>query len=123
MSTQTISQKPATRTVPLVGMGASKLYPQDTYPMRIVKVSDTGHAIWVLPVRSVSTVTGHTPAGSCNGFPVWDHTYTDAELEALTETHVEPAKATRRGDGTYRLAGGQTQIGVGYARYFRNYAD
>ena len=123
MSTQTINQKPAARTAPAMGMGATQLYPQDSYPVRIVRVSDTAHAIWVLPVRSVNDSTGHTPAGSCNGFPVWDHTYTDVELDALTETHVTPLKATRRTDGTYRVVGGQTQIGIGQARYHRNFAD
>ena len=124
MDAQTLTQKPATRPLPVAGQGATKSYPTDKYPMRVMKVSATGHAIWVLPVRSVDTTTGHLPDGTCNGFPVWDHTYTDAELDLLTDSHPAFAqKATRRQDGTYCLVGTETQIDIGYARLYRNYAD
>ena len=124
MDTQTLTEKPATRCLPTVGQGATKCYPTDKYPMRVVKVSVTGHAIWVLPVKSVDMSTGHLPDGTCNGFPVWDHTYTEAELDLLTSTHPSYAqKATHRQDGTYRLVGTETQVAVGHARLYRNYAD
>lgn len=124
MTIQTPRQKPAThRTVPVAGMGATLVYPTDRYPMRIARVSPTGHAIWVLPVSRDLHAQGVRPAYSCNGYPVWDHEYSDAELDALTHTDAALTKATRRHDGTYRLTGGQTQIAVGQAQYFRNFAD
>lgn len=119
--TQTLDRKP-TRTTPAVGMGATKLYPQDKYPLRIVKVSPTGHAIWVDEVRTVGGATGHAPNGNCNGYPVWDHTYTDADLDQFTEPGYTQ-KATRRADGTYRLVGEQPVLWVSRACYFRNFAD
>ena len=119
MDTQTTAP-----VAPLPGMGATEVFPQDRYPLQIVKVSPTGHAIWVVPVLHVGPSTGHTPAGLCNGFPVWDHTYTRAELGALTLATKRCAeKATRRNDGTYRLVGSQTRIAVGSAHYYRNFAD
>lgn len=84
MDTQTLASHPAA-PAPAVGMGATQFYPQDRYPYVVVEASRTGHAIWVRPLECVSTRTGHAPAGSCNGFPVWDHEYTDAELEALVQ--------------------------------------
>src|SRR5665647_2340017 len=48
MDTQTLTEKPATRCLPTVGQGATECYPTDRYPMRVVKVSATGHAIWCL---------------------------------------------------------------------------
>ncbi|WP_155855165.1 hypothetical protein [Actinotalea ferrariae] len=123
MDTQTLTSRPAA-TAPVVGMGATQVFPQDRYPYVVVAVSRTGHAIWVKPLKTVSTQTGHEPAGRCNGFPVWDHTYTDAEVKALVDQHAEPTKLTRRGDGRYRPVGsGELAFGLGQARYFRNYAD
>ena len=107
-----------------VGDQLATAVPTDRYPMRVVKVSASGHAIWCLPVRSVDMTTGHLPAGTCNGFPVWDHTYTEAELDLLTDAHPAFAqKATRRQDGSYCLVGSEVQIAVGHARLYRNYAD
>lgn len=123
MDTQTLTRRPAV-PVPAVGMGATQFYAQDRYPYVVVEVSRTGHAIWVKPLETVSTWTGHTPAGSCNGFPVWDHTYTEDEVKSLVQDHVAPRKLTRRSDGRYRPVGcSDVVFGLGHARYFRNYAD
>jgi hypothetical protein len=121
MTTQQLAPKPTTE--PVVGMGATEVFPQDHWPMRIVRVTDTGSAIWVVPVGTVNLSTGHSPARRCNGYPVWDHTYTDAELDTLTEATRTPMEATRRSDGRYRLVGQAAEIAVGAARYVRNYAD
>ena len=124
MNTQTLTQERASRPLPIVGQGATEVYPTDRYPVRVVKVSGTGHAIWVLPVESVDRSTGHEPARFCGGFPVWDHTYTDAELDRFTTGHPATArKATRRKDGRYCLVGSDIRVSVGQARLYRNYAD
>lgn len=124
MDTQTLSRPAAPAPAPAVGTGATLYYPQDRYPYVVVEVSRTGNAIWVKPVETVSTKTGHAPAGTCNGFPVWDHTYTDDEVKALVQDGVTPTKLTRRADGRYRPVGSSDVVyGLGHARYFRNYAD
>lgn len=123
MDTQTLASRPAA-PVPAVGEGATLYYPADRYPYVVVEVSATGHAIWVKPLSCVDMTTGHEPAGSCNGFPVWDHTYTDDELKTLAVEHAEPMKLTRRQDGRYRPVGSSDiTVGIGHARYYRNFAD
>ena len=123
MDTQTLVRRPSA-PAPAIGMGATQLYPQDRYPYVVVEVSATGHAIWVKPLETVSTATGHEPDGSCNGFPVWDHTYTDDELKTLVVERAEPTKLTRRQDGCYRPVGSSdVTFGIGHARYYRNCAD
>lgn len=123
MDRQTLPTRPAA-TAPAVGMGATQVYPQDRYPYVVVEVSRTGHAIWVKPLRTVFSDTGHEPEGRCNGFPVWVHVYTEDEIRDLVQADVAPVKLTRRTDGRYRPVGGNDLIfGLGQARYFRNYAD
>lgn len=102
------------------GTGATLLYPQDRMPY--VVVGSTEKTITVVPLPMVSYQTGHKPRGKHNGFPVWDHTYTDDEIEEFTtKALIGPKRAYLRKDGRYYLGG--TPMSVGKARFYRNYAD
>lgn len=104
---------------PVVDGGATMHYPDDRMPYVVVKVSPSGAKVTLAPVRIVDGTTGHRPAGDCNGFPVWDHTYTPEELHAMREEYT--VTAHRRKDGRYYSGG--TRVTFDGARYYRNHAS
>jgi hypothetical protein len=106
--------------VPRVGDGMTLCYPQDSYPLVIVRVSPSGKTVWVDRLRPVDLSTGHKPARYDGPFPVWSHTYTDEERETMRENR-EPIKVTRSRDGSYWTANG-VNVAYGGARYHRNYS-
>lgn len=104
-----------------IGTHATKAYPQDMYPMVVVKVSESGKTIWLDSVLTVNTTTGHAPAYYNGPWPVWDHKYTDEEVSAL-QSHTDPVRATLRKDGTWKISGTTTPVTIGAARYYRNFS-
>lgn len=103
--------------------GATLLYPQDRLPYVIVGYTEK--TIDVVPLLMVSYDTGHQPSGKHNGYPVWDHTYTDDEIQRfaleVAKQGVWPKRAYLRKDGRHYLGG--TPMHVGAARFRRDYAD
>lgn len=88
-------------------------YPQDAYPALIV-----GRTAKTLTCRMVS-VDGLTPTGSHNGFPVFDHTFTEEQAAARLVGKPFKVYATKTG---WRY-GSCLPVSLGQARYFRNYSD
>jgi hypothetical protein len=120
-----------------VGMGATAIYPQDRYPHVITKISASGKTLTLEPLHTVSRATGHEPDRFSGDFPVWDHTYTAEELEALRysdeerksyeESHAHLggglAFTIRLTDAGWRRGGKRgTPFHVGEARYLRDYS-
>lgn len=107
-------------TAPEIGMGASLLYPQDTYGY---VVTDTGKGgKWVhlfrldferLPEADRKPVRFEGP------WPVFAHEFTDAERADL-RLRGSDGRAYLRKDGYYYLAG--TRIILGKAVYYRNHS-
>lgn len=104
---------------PVVGMGATLLYPQDRYGYVITRVSPSGKTVWVQPLAPVSAETGHEPARYDGPWPVWSHTYTDAERDTMRQEHgaERQVRLTKRG---WQSNG--TPFAIGAARYHRNYS-
>lgn len=108
---------------PYPGMGATLLYPSDRYPAVITAVNQTGTEIEIEPLRDVGTDTGHAPDHFNGDYPVWDHTYTAAEITDLRIKNNRAKYTARlRKDGKFYTKGG-TPILVGTARYYRDYSD
>jgi hypothetical protein len=105
---------------PKVGDGMSIVYPQDRYPLVIVRVSPSGKTVWVKPLRTVDRSTGHEPDRFDGPWPIWDHDYTDEERETLREDGAKERQVRRSPDGLSWSSYG-TPIARG-ARYFRNYS-
>lgn len=104
---------------PEVGQGVTLSYPQDSYPYVIVEVSASGKTIKIVPVETVSKSTGHEPARFDGPFPVWSHTYTAQELQALKRDAVpRPIRWTPQNG----WGGKGNRYTVGVARYHRNYS-
>ena len=106
-------------SAPEVGAGATKFYPSDRYGYVVTAVSASGRVVTLEELEVPTLRTGHTAEGLCNGFPVWDHTYTEEELTTMRTGRTVKANLSRRG---YRIAG-CTPVAFGSARYFRNYAE
>lgn len=107
--------------MPQVGQGATEFLPQDRWGYVVTKVSKTGRKITLNRLETPSLSTGHQPEGNCNGFPVWDHTYTDEELQTMRrDGDVYAFYSDKRGGFTI---GGYAPVSVGFARYYRNFAD
>lgn len=102
---------------PVVGMGATMVYVQDTYGYVITEVSESGKTIKIQRLATVDTSTGHKPAYYEGPFPVWSHDYTPDEMEAMREGVTEVARLTKRG---WSARGTLVQIGT--AHYHRNYS-
>lgn len=96
-----------------VGDGATLVLPDDRYPYVI-----TGFTKMTVSVRPVNT-DNLEPEGKCNGFPVFNHTFTREEL--AERAYGKDQKAYRRKDGRYYLNG--IVLSLYGARYYRNYAD
>jgi len=107
---------PVTRNPPQVGQGATLVYPEDRYPYIIIGVSPSGHRITLQEVQAKAVA----PADTHNGFPVFDHVYSEAEL-AQAELLKRTVTATRRRDGSYYVGGSKMEIGQ--ARYYRDYSS
>lgn len=107
--------------MPQVGQGATEFLPQDRWGYVITKVSKSGRQITLARLETPDLTTGHKPAGDCNGFPVWDHTYTDEELQTMQRPGEIKAFYSENA-GCYRI-GGYAPLSVGFARYYRNFAD
>ena len=119
---------------PVVGMGATLHFPQDTYPYVIVAVSKSGKSATIERLHTVDKSTGHEPSRFDGPFSVWDHVYTPEELQAhrYTKEEIERFEAARVYTGekfltTIRL--GKNGWGykglrftVGTARYHRNFS-
>lgn len=107
------------RVQPAVGMGATLCYPQDKYPLLITKV--TAKTICVRMVHtSGDTAPDIKPADRCNGFPVFDYQYSAEELQKAA--YGEEIRCYKRQNNRYYTKGG-SPIALGFARYYRNYAD
>lgn len=115
----TFIPSPARR--PIVGQGATEHLHTDKLPYVVVGISDTGHTIELVQLRSVGGDTGHEPHGYHNGFPVWAHTYTDAELISMREGDEHVTLAKRGRDGAFRS--GRCLFSFDGAQLFRNYAE
>lgn len=98
---------------PRFGMGATLCYPTDRRPYVIIHVTKT--TVDVLPVST----EGLEPDGKCNGFPVYDHRFDVTNLMDRAEPGA--ARAFRDKSGRYHLGG--IRLAIGYAHYYRNYAD
>jgi hypothetical protein len=110
----------AQNITPTVGMGATLCLPSDRYPYVITETSADLGTLTLEPLLEVSKSTGHKPASYAGPFPVWDHTYTEAELYSLRRGFLE-VKGYLDAHGDYRCQGGKLIIGE--ARYYRNYSD
>ena len=113
-----MNSKNLPQQVAVVGQGATLLYPQDCYPLLIVRVSDSGKSAWVVRVKEVSKETGHEPARFDGPFPVWSHTYTEEELQEL-KVDMEPFMIRLGKHGWTRKG---TPVSVGHAMFHRNYS-
>lgn len=108
-------------TTVTAGTPVTLLYPQDAYPYVIIRVSPSGKTAWMVEVGEVDQTTGHKPARFDGPFPVWDHTYTDAEVKAMRTDRPE-IRIYQRADGTWRVSGRANRVEIGQARYYRNYS-
>lgn len=106
---------------PEVGEGATVSYPQDSYPYVVTSVSPSGKTIGVKPVTTVDKSTGHEPARYDGPFPVWSHTYTPEELQALVREDAPEQTVRWSAKGGYWTCAG-TVFQVGTAHYHRNYS-
>lgn len=106
--------------VPVVGMGATIVYPQDNYPAVVVRVSKSGKTAWLKRLRTVDGTTGHEPARYDGPFPIYDHVYTDQERQDLLLDHSQEQRVSLRKNG--RWAAGETPVRMGEARYYRNFS-
>lgn len=102
------------------GVGAYRSYPQDDYPMVVVKASKSGKAITMLSLRTVDLTTGHQPSRYDGPFPVWSHTYTDQERIDLRQEGTEVVARWSEKRQRYTISG--TPVGVGNAVYHRNFS-
>lgn len=106
---------------PVIGQGATLHYPQDKTPYVVTAISPTGAKVTLEALKTAEGLTGHDPAGECNGFPVFDHEYTEDELATMRYDTPHPEYAHRRRNGRYYM--GSCRITFSGARYYRNYAD
>lgn len=94
---------------------ATMCYPQDKYPLVVVKRTKT-----TLTLARIST-NGLKPDGYHNGFPVYDHRYTVEEAQELViEGNTIRANLTKR--GTYQTSG-CIPIRLGEARFYRDHSE
>lgn len=110
-------------------LGATKLYPQDRYPLLVTSVSKSAKTITYVPVQSVSGLTGHLPARYDGDYPVWDHEYERRDMMLLSDIRPEVPRDGAATDRTARWSekkgcyqDGGTRIVVGTARLYRNYS-
>lgn len=107
---------------PVLGGGATHALPQDRMPFVVTAISASGAKVTLEALQTVGGHTGHEPAFHVNGWPVWDHEYTDEELKTMRYEGPEfPQYAHRRKDGRYYMDG--QRVYFGGARYHRSYAD
>lgn len=109
---------------PVIGEGATIHYPSDKMPYVVVGISATGSKVTLEPLREPTPATGHTHAGTHNGFPVIDHEYTADELAAGSPMRHDTRLTTavyRRKNGRYY--DGSLRVTFGGARYYRDYSD
>lgn len=111
-------------------VGATLCYPQDRYPYLIVGATRSGKTINLSSLPTDAFKAGFSPAGFHNGFPVWDHTWTEEEMEAFLKDEEEPISRPSRkvikarwSTRFQRWTCNGTPIHVGHARYFRDYSD
>jgi hypothetical protein len=100
-------------------IGATLLLPSDRVPYAVLE--RLGNSWFLKPVIEVSTSTGHSPARYHGDKPVWDHTYTEDELQKLILLNEETI-AVRLKNGCYQDSEGLEYI-IGVARYYRDYSD
>jgi hypothetical protein len=109
-----------------VGEGATLIYPQDSYPYVITRISESGKTAWARPLKTVSLATGHAPARHDGPWPVWSHTYTPEELVSLAYSEAEEEFPSFREIRITLTATGWktkgTPVELGKARYHRNYS-
>ncbi|MBO2461609.1 hypothetical protein [Actinomadura violacea] len=107
---------------PVLGKGATHAMPQDRMPFVVTAISPSGAKVALEALRTVGGHTGHKPAYHVGPWPVWDHEYSDAELETMRYEGPELRQyAHRRKDGRYYMDG--QRVYFGGARYRRSYAD
>lgn len=101
-------------------LGATLLFPQDTYGYVVVKASKSGKVLTAVRLETVSLTTGHEVARFEGPWPVWDHTYTDEERRTMrlegNEVRLNWSPKKQR----FYHAG--TPFHVGHARYYRNHS-
>lgn len=101
-------------------IGATLILPSDRYPYVVVRSTRTTFVL--CKVSEVDTTTGHKPAYYNGPFPVWDHTYTEDELERLMIFGLGWVVVRRHQDGGYYDRHGNL-YSIGVARYHRDYSD
>lgn len=101
-------------------VGATLLFPQDTYGYVVVKASKSGKVLTAIRLETPSLTTGHKPARFDGPWPVWEHFYTDEELRTMRLEGNEIRLTWSEKGNRYRHAG--TSFVVGAARYYRNYS-
>lgn len=106
----------------VAGTHATLIYPQDSYPMVVSRVSESGKTVWLRSLLPVSKDTGHAPAHFNGPWPVWDHTYTEDEVQDLVIEHALERRASLRKDGTWKISGATSTVMMGTARYYRDYS-
>lgn len=99
---------------------ATRLLPQDSYPFEII--GRTAKTITVKELKHLTFKDGFEPSGYCNGFPVWDHYYTAAEIATLADPNGRVMTLRMHKDGRYYDSAG-IPFAIGFARYYRNFAD
>jgi hypothetical protein len=92
---------------------ATIMYPTDRYPLLVIRSTRTKLTMVRLDHYNLA------PTDFCNGFPVYDYTFTLEEAIARQTAIFEVAHKTKRG----YMIGSHIPVRLGEARYFRNMAD
>ncbi len=102
---------------PVVGMGASLVYPSDIYPYVVVRVV-SDKVIDVARLRHDHL----KPNGDHNGFPVYSAVIDPADYAIAAGWEKSPERARKHKDGRWYL-GGSSPLSIGYAKYRRDWSD
>lgn len=115
-----------------VGTPATKIYPQDRYPLVVVAVSKSGRRVSLVSMPELlpgdSTPERQIPAYRKGPWPVYNHRFTEEECMKVAKEHLESGgtgaiTASLRKDGAWRVVGGHTEILMGVAQMYRDYSD
>ena len=102
-------------------IGATLHYPQDKYGYVVVGSTKSGKTVQVVALTTPDIQTGHHVARWHGIFPVWDHTYTDAELSSMKSSGDALAVRWSERRQGWRLQG-SVPFSVGSARYYRDHS-
>lgn len=104
-------------------VGATMLYPQDTYGYVVIKASKSGKTLYAIRLKTPDLTTGHKPARFDGPWPVWEHFYTEDELRTMRSgTYDQNGIELRWSEKGKRYRHAGTPFVVGSARYYRNYS-